>query len=125
MRFIFDLLAMFSFGRLVDLICDALKSRSICAYVTTVERIRQIYLAGITTTFALLLFFVGFLLIHVALFAYAPFSETTKLILLLVLGGVYCIAPLILIGWLHSRKQWLERTGAQRMLDDAAKKDRS
>lgn len=124
MKFIFDLLAMFSLGRLVDLICDLVKARSLSYYVNAVEKLRLICLVGIATTLCILLFSMGFLLFHVALFLYVPWSDTTKMIVMLVLAGVYCIAPLCIIMRLHSRKQWLERTGATTLVEEVTRKNK-
>lgn len=119
---IFEFLAMFSLDRICGLIFDLIKSYALRMYIDVMDGVRSVFSALILALGCLLIFFCGFLMLHVALFLSLPWSLEHKLILLTGLGTVYLTAPIILICRLQSKERWLEMTGVKKSVDDFQKK---
>lgn len=122
MKLILELLAMFSLRRIFNLLADLLKSSLIRTYINFIDKLRSIYLIGIITTLCLMLFLSGFLILHAAVFLALTWSLSSKITLLFILSGTYIFIPLVIFARLHSRKHWLERSGANKIIDDLNKR---
>lgn len=122
MKGIFEFLAMFSLGKLFDLVRDIFKSGVAKIYVDIVEGLRNVYFLLIASIAIVLLVFTGFLMLHAALFLYLPWELCDKLFLMLALGLSYILVPLIAFAVLQSRSRWLKSSGAQKFIDDIVNK---
>lgn len=117
-----EFLAMLSIGKIFDAVWTIAKSYFITFYIGVVDFARSIYFTLVLTIACLMLLLSGFIMLHVALFLYLPWTLSSKIIGITVLGSIYVIAPLMLLMWIQSRDRWLKMTGAKKMLDDATKK---
>lgn len=122
MKGILEFLAMFSLGRVFDLVRSLIKNYLASIYVDVVDGLRSVYLVLVFTIVALLLFFCGFLLLHIALFLYLPWSLADKIFLVTILGLFYLSLPIVVLSILQSRKRWMKASGAKKILDDITDK---
>jgi len=70
---------------------------------------------GLAAVLGVMLAVAGFLLIHVGLFLYLPWSVPTKALILVVLGLIYLVVPLIFILRICSRRTWLKLSRADEL----------
>lgn len=96
------------FGRLIDGVLDNLKLQAAAAYVAGVRKTRQAFIALLGSFLLLLLMMSGFLLIHVALFIWLPWSLPLKALILLILGLVYLGGGLAVVFRLSSDRTWMK-----------------
>lgn len=61
----------------------------------------------------------GLLLLHAALFMLLPWTLRTKAFLMLGLGVIYTVAAAIVIGLDSRETTWIQKSGAQTLLEDA------
>ncbi len=122
MKGFFEFITLFGVGRLFTLARNILKDYLITFYIDVVDGLRGVYFLLALTIAAIVLFFGGFFLLHVAMFVYLPWSDTAKMVLMLVLGSVYMLGSVTFLVCLQSRKRWIERSGAEKLLDDALDK---
>jgi len=104
------------FGRWVDRVLDSLRTEAAAAYVAGVRKARQTFIALLGLALFLLLALSGFVLIHVALFAWLPWSLPVKALVLLVLGIVYLGAGLAVVLGLSSDRTWVKFAKVDRIL---------
>lgn len=123
MKGLWELLTIFSLGRLFNLCKTIAKSHFLRFYLGVVEGLRGACLSLIFTLLLVLLGFFGFILIHVGFFWFLPIETDTKIIALSVLGVIYLFIPLVGTLILHSRARWLKMTGAEKWLNDVSCKD--
>ncbi|MEI7903400.1 MAG: hypothetical protein WCK89_24435 [bacterium] len=76
-------------------------------YVAGVRKARQAFIALIGLALFLLLALSGFVLIHVALFAWLPWSLPAKALVLLILGVLYLGGGLAVVIGLSSDRTWM------------------
>lgn len=122
MKSILELLAMFSLDRIFGVVFDLIKGYALRLYIDAMDGVRSLVIALILALGFLLVFFCGFLMLHVALFLSLPWSMGAKLILLAILGGLYLIVPVIVICKLQSKEQWLKMTGTKKAIEDISQK---
>jgi hypothetical protein len=93
------------FGRWIDVVLDGLELQAAAVYVAGVKKTRQA-----------LLMMSGFLLIHVALFIWLPWSLPLKALILLILGVVYLGGGLAVVLRLSSDRTWMKFARVDRIL---------
>ncbi|MBN2466081.1 hypothetical protein JXD38_10725 [candidate division WOR-3 bacterium] len=115
MKFILGIISAL-FGRWLDLVLDSLKTEAAAVYVAGVRKARQAFIALLGLAVFLLLTLSGFVLIHVALFAWLPWSLPAKALVLLILGVVYLGGGLAVVLGLSSDRTWMRFTKVDRIL---------
>jgi hypothetical protein len=115
MKFILGIISAL-FGRWIDRVLDSLKTEAAAVYVAGVRKARQAFIALLGLALFLLLALSGFVLIHVALFAWLPWSLPVKALVLLVLGVVYLGSGLAVVLGLSSDRTWMKFAKVDRIL---------
>jgi uncharacterized integral membrane protein len=104
------------FGRWIDVVLDGLELQAAAVYVAGVKKTRQAFIALLGSFLLLLLMMSGFLLIHVALFIWLPWSLPLKALILLILGVVYLGGGLAVVLRLSSDRTWMKFARVDRIL---------
>ena len=104
------------FGRWFGAVLDGLKLQAAAVYVYAVRKTRQAFIALLGSLLLLLLMMSGFLLIHIALFIWLPWSVPLKALILLVLGVIYLGGGLGAVIWLSSDRTWMRFAKVDRIL---------
>lgn len=119
MKFILGIISAL-FGRWIDGVLVSLEIEAAAAYVAGVAKVRQAFVALLGLALSLLLALSGFVLIHVALFAWLPWSLPAKALSLLVLGMVYLGGGLAVVLGLSSDRTWMRFAKVDRVLASLA-----
>lgn len=115
MKFILRMMSAL-FGRWIDRVLDSLKTEAAAVYVAGVRKARQAFIALLGLALVLLLTLSGFVLIHVALFVWLPWSLPAKALVLLVLGVIYLASGLAVVLGLSSDRTWMRFAKVDRIL---------
>jgi hypothetical protein len=115
MKFILGIISAL-FGRWIDHVLDILQTEAAAVYVAGVRKARQAFIALLGLALFLLLALSGFVLIHVALFVWLPWSLPVKALVLLVLGVVYLGSGLAVVLGLSSDRTWMKFARVDRIL---------
>jgi hypothetical protein len=115
MKFILGIISAL-FSRWIDGVLDCLKTEAATVYVAGVRKARQAVIALLGLAVCLLLALSGFVFIHVALFAWLPWSLPTKALVLLILGVVYLGGGLAVVLGLISDRAWMKFAKVDRIL---------
>jgi hypothetical protein len=115
MKFILGIISAL-FGRWIDGVLCSLQTEAAAVYVAGVMNARQAFVALLGLALSLLLALSGFVLIHVALFAWLPWSLPVKALILLVLGMVYLGGGLAVVLGLSSDRTWMRFAKVDRIL---------
>jgi hypothetical protein len=115
MKFILGIISAL-FGRWLGRVQDILQIEAAAVYVAGVRKARQAFIALLGLALVLLLALSGFVLIHVALFVWLPWSLPAKALVLLVLGVVYLGGGLAVVLGLSSDRTWMRFTKVDRIL---------
>jgi hypothetical protein len=115
MKFILGIISAL-FGRWIDRVLDIVQTEAAAAYVAGVRKARQAFVALLGVALFLLLALSGFVLIHVALFAWLPWSLPTRALVLLILGVVYLGGGLAVVFGLSSDRTWMKFAKVDRVL---------
>ena len=115
MKFILGIIAAL-FGRWIDRVLNSLQTEAAAVYVAGVRKARQAFIALLGLALFLLLALSGFVFIHVALFAWLPWSLPVKALVLLVLGVVYLGGGLAVVLGLSSDRTWMKFAKVDRIL---------
>jgi hypothetical protein len=115
MKFILGIISAL-FGRWIDRVLDILQTEAAAVYVAGVRKARQAFIALLGLALCLLLALSGFVLIHVALFAWLPWSLPVKALVLLILGLVYLGIGLAVVLGLSSDRTWMRFAKVDRIL---------
>jgi hypothetical protein len=102
--------------RWVGRVQDILQIEAAAVYVAGVRKARQAFIALLGLALFLLLALSGFVLIHVALFAWLPWSLASKALVLLILGVVYLGGGVAVVLWLSSDRTWMRFAKVDRIL---------
>lgn len=86
---------------------DLVKDEVMPYYRRTVEGLRQVFNTWVFAVAFLMLMLSGFLAIHVGLYILAPWSESTKGLVLLILGLIYFFVPIGILSLLLSKRVWV------------------
>jgi len=121
MKLIFDLIAAIVVGA-YGKVMHRVKTEMTAVYVSSVEHARRAFIGAFIAMLGVLLGVCGFLLVHVALYLYLPWSAERKSLTLLGLGLAYLVVAVAGIARLLSRSFWLKHSKAQDMLDSLAEK---
>jgi hypothetical protein len=117
MKPLFDLMVAMMTGA-YGKVYHRIKAEFAYIYVDAVEHTRRAFISAFVAVLGILVGVCGFLLIHVALYLYLPWSEETKALTLLGLGLVYFSIAFAGIFRLLSRSFWLKHSKAQDLLRD-------
>ncbi len=104
------------FGRCLNAAADIAKIEAAAAYVKCVVKVRGAFVSLLGIACSLLLALAGFLLVHVALFAWLPWSIGVKALVLLVLGLAYVACGLVLVLNINSDRAWMKLAGVDRIM---------
>jgi len=104
------------FRRWLGRVQDILQIEATAVYVAGVKKARRAFIALLGLALSLLLALSGFVLIHVALFAWLPLSLPAKALILLVLGMVYLGGGVAVVLGLSSDRPWMRFTEVDRIL---------
>lgn len=104
------------FGRWIDRVLLILRTEAAAVYVAGVRKVRQAFIALLGLALFLLLALSGFVLIHVAIFAWLPWSLSAKALVLLGLGVVYLGTGLAVVLGLSSDRTWMKFAKVDRIL---------
>jgi hypothetical protein len=104
------------FGRWRDSVLGGVEMKAAALYATGVRKARGAFIALLLAILFLLLLMSGFLLIHVALFLWLPWSLKARALALLLLGVVYFIGGLAVVVSISSERAWMRYTGVDRLL---------
>lgn len=115
MNFVLGILSAL-FRRWIGRVQDILQIEAAAVYVAGVRKVRQAFIALLGLGLSLLLALSGFVLIHVAVFAWLPWSLPAKALTLLVLGMVYLGGGLAVVLELSSDRAWMRFTRVDRIL---------
>jgi len=115
MNFVLGILSAL-FRRWTGRVQDILQIEAAAVYVAGVRKARQAFIALLGLALFLLLTLSGFVLIHVALFAWLPWSLPAKALVLLILGVVYLGGGLAVVLGLSSDRTWMRFTKVDRIL---------
>ena len=91
-------------------------------YIRGVAGARKAFLAAVLLAGCLILGGVGFVLLHVGLYALLP--PPANAVTLLALGAAYLVAALLSLRWACSEKTWMKYSKAARFAALAARRDR-
>ena len=115
MKFILRIISAL-FSRWTGRVRDILQIEAAAVYVAGVRKARQAFIALLGLALFLLLALSGFVLIHVALFAWLPWSLPAKALVLLILGVVYLGGGLAVVVGLSSDRAWMKFAKVDRIL---------
>jgi hypothetical protein len=104
------------FHRWMGRVQDILHIEAAAVYVAGVRKARQAFIALLGLAVFLLLALSGFVLIHVALFAWLPWSLPAKALVLLVLGMIYLGGGLAVVLGISSDRAWMRFAKVDRIL---------
>lgn len=99
---------------------DLLKIEAALLYVRGVGIARQILLGGVALALLIALAVVGFLLLHLGIYALVP--APLNAMILTGLGAFYLIAALLTLRWAFAEKTWMKYSQANEMVAKAIQK---
>ena len=115
MKFVLGIISAL-FRRWIGRVQDILQIEAAAVYVAGVRKARIAFIALLGLALSLLLALSGFLFIHLAFFAWLPWSLTAKALVLLVLGMVYLGGGVAVVLGLSSDRTWMRFTKVDRIL---------
>ena len=115
MKFVLGIISAL-IGRWIDGVLGMLKTEAAAVYVAGVRKTRRAFIALLGSFLLLLLMMSGFLLIHVALFMWLPWSLPVKALTLLILGVVYLGAGLAVVIYVNSERTWMRFAKVDRII---------
>ena len=104
------------FSRWRDHVLGCLEMEAATLYVAGVRKARGAFIALLLAMLFLLLMMIGFLLIHLALFLWLPWSLTARALALFILGIVYFGGGLVVVFGITSDRAWMRFMGVDRIL---------
>jgi len=104
------------FGRWLDRWLGRVEMEAATLYVAGVRKAREAFIALLLALLFLLLLMIGFLLMHVALFLWLPWSLPARALTLFILGVVYFGGGLMVVFRLTSDRAWMKFTKVDRLL---------
>jgi len=104
------------FGRCISGVRDVVRTELAAAYVGCVAKAHRAFIALFCLALCLLLALAGFVLIHVALFAWLPWTLWVKALVLLILGAIYLGCGLAVAFVISSDRAWMKFTKVDRIL---------
>ncbi len=116
MRFLLGIMSGLC-GRVADAALTIAKAEAAAAYVRCVLKVREAFVALLSLATFLLLALAGFVLIHVALFAWLPWSMPVKALVLLMLGVVYLGCGLAAAFAISSDRTWMKFAKVDKLLE--------
>src|SRR5512136_1854492 len=104
------------FGHWIDGVLGILKTEAAAVYIAGIRKTRQAFIALLGSFLLLLLTMSGFLLIHVALFMWLPWSLWVKALVLLILGVAYLGTGLAVVVCVNSERTWMRFAKVDRII---------
>jgi len=108
MKTLVKVLALIFLGPISNLVAEYIKQHLTKPYISLMHHVRGLFLIGFCTFLSILVMLGSFVLFHIALYLYLPWSINDKALLLLILSGIYLLGALLVILWLLSPKNWLK-----------------
>jgi len=99
-----------------------LRIRATLMYVKGVRAARWTAFGLVGLCLLYIFLFGGFLLFHVGLFFYLPWTAAEKGCLFMGLGGGYVALTLLILAFALSQKRWMRMTGADKAVLEALRK---
>ena len=99
-----------------------LRIRATLAYVQAVRAARMSIFALVGLCLFYILLLGGFLIFHVGLYVYLPWTDADKGLLFMCLGGGYFLLMLLIVAFALSQKRWMRMTGADEAVMKALRK---
>lgn len=99
---------------------DLLQIEAAVWYVRGVGAVRQFFLGGVVVALLVSLAIIGFLLLHLGIYALLP--APLNAMLLVGLGAFYLIAALLALRWAFAEKTWLKYSQANEIVARATAK---
>ncbi len=99
---------------------DLLRIEAAVWYVRGVGAARQLFIGVLALAFLVALAVVGFVLLHVGLYALLP--APANALVLLVLGAVYLAGALLALRWACAEKTWMKYSKADHYVRQATGK---
>jgi len=103
-------------GRLLGAALTIVKAEAAAAYVSCVLKVRKAFVALLGLAIGLMLGLSGFVLVHVALFAWLPWSLSAKALVLLALGVIYLGCGLAVTLVISSDRTWMRFAKVDKVL---------
>jgi hypothetical protein len=104
------------FHRWMGRVQDILHIEAAAVYVAGVRKAHRAFVALLGLALSLLLALCGFVLVHVAIFAWLPWSTPVKALILLILGMAYLGGGLAVVLGLSSDQAWMRFAKVDRIL---------
>ena len=104
------------FDRGIDLLLGSVECEAAAVYVAGVRKAREAFLALLLAILFLLLTMAGFLLVHVGLFLWLPWSLSTRALVLAGLGLLYLGGGLAVVASVASERAWVRFARVDRLL---------
>src|SRR5512143_1949663 len=103
-------------NRLAGAALTIVKAEAAAAYVRCVVKVREVFVALVSLAAFLLLALAGFVLVHVALFVWLPWSIGVKALVLLILGAAYFGVGLAAALSINSDRAWMKLAKVDELL---------
>ena len=94
-----------------------MKIRAAQAYVMSIKKIRIFFVGALFVFLALLLLIKGLSLIQEAFFTYSMWSNETKFIAALILGGLEFLGAIGILVYLFREETWSRFTGIHKVVN--------
>lgn len=95
---------------------DVAKVKATIYYLEAIKAIRLIVMLIAVLLFVVTMFGAGLVLIPIGLVIWAPWTLETKLLVALIIGGVYLLVPIIGVRILMSEARWMRLTRADKLV---------
>ena len=96
---------------------DLAKIHASMIYLQTVKTTRLLFISLLGIKFCMFLFISAFILLHVGLIFYAPWSDDTKMTITIVCAVIYLAASVGAFVYGFSQKKWMEIFNVDEVLD--------
>lgn len=94
-------------------------------YLQTIKTMRMLFVSLLGVGVCLVLLLTGLVLLHCAVFFYAPWSVSVKMAVTLGCAAVYISIAAAVFAYVFSEEQWLKIFNADKMISDLAGHDQA
>lgn len=122
MRRIFDVILGVVTKAYLEPSLELAKVKGAIYYLQAIKAARRVVILICLLLFVVTMIGAGLVLIPLALILWAPWPLETKVIVGVVVGGLYLFVPVISIAILLSQKRWMRMTGADAIVRDILSK---
>jgi hypothetical protein len=99
-----------------------IKIRAATYYVKAVGAARCVFIGSLILKCALLLMLAGFVIMHIAIFMFLPWSPQSKAVVLFILGGLYFLISLVYVLRICSQEFWMKHSKASKLVEEVTGK---